>query len=123
MKSDTKCEIMCYNLNIGGSFIQNKVKNFNDNRTCHKKPMPVFARILDIESELGELAKEYLKTSSYGTQQFEVEEGFKEEYGDVLYALISLANELGISCEDCLDIALNKLQCRMKKNNSMGSGK
>jgi len=103
--------------------MQNKVKNFNDNRTCHKKPMPPFARILNIQSEMGELAKEYLKNSRYGTQQFDLKDGFKEEYGDVLYALISLANELGISCEECLDITLNKLQARMVENNSMESGK
>ncbi|MBQ7797794.1 MAG: hypothetical protein IJ371_01575 [Clostridia bacterium] len=47
--------------------MQNKVKNFNDNRTCHKKPMPTFARILNIQSEMGELSKEYLKNSKYGT--------------------------------------------------------
>ena len=103
--------------------MQNKVKNFNDNRTCHKKLMPPFARILNIQSEMGELAKEYLKNSRYGTQQFDLKDGFKEEYGDVLYALISLANELGISCEECLDITLNKLQARMVENNSMESGK
>ena len=102
--------------------MQEKVKEFNDNRTCHKKTMPVYARILDIQSELGELAKEYLKSSRYGTQQFDLKEDFKEEYGDVLYALLSLAGELGFSSEECLDIVLNKLQERMEKNNSMGSG-
>ena len=103
--------------------MQNKVKQFNDNRTCHKKPMPIHARILDIQSELGELAKEYLKCSKYGTQQFDLKEDFKEEYGDVLYALLSLANKLGISGEECLDIALGKLQSRMEKKNTFGSGR
>lgn len=103
--------------------MQNKVKNFNDNRTCHKTPMPIYARILDIESEVGELAKEYLKGSKYGTQEFELKDDFKEEYGDVLYALVSLAVEVGINAEECLDIAINKLKLRIEKNNSMGSGK
>ena len=102
--------------------MQDKVKNFNDKRTCHKKPMPIYARILDIQSELGELAKEYLKNSKYGTEDFSLKTGFEEEYGDVLYALFSLANELGISSEECLDIALNKLQARMEKKNNLGSG-
>ena len=102
--------------------MQNKVKNFNDNRTCHKTPMPIYARILDIQSEVGELAKEYLKGSKYGIQEFELKDDFKEEYGDVLYALISLAVEVGVDAEECLDIAINKLQSRMEKNNSMGSG-
>ncbi len=101
--------------------MQNKVKNFNANRTCHKEPMPIYARILDIASELGEVAKEYLKHSKYGTQKFELAQSFKEEYGDVLYALLSLADELEINSEECLNISLNKLKSRMEKNNSMGS--
>ena len=101
--------------------MQIKVKQFNDNRTCHKTPMPVYARILDIQSELGELAKEYLKHSKYGIDEFQLTESFKDEFGDVLYALLSLANELEISCDECLDISLNKLQNRMLKNNTMGS--
>lgn len=103
--------------------MQKKVKEFNDNRTCHKKSMPVYARILDIESEMGELAKEYLKNSKYGTKEFQLTDGFKEEFGDVLYAIFSLSNELKIDCNECLDIALTKLKERMEKNNSMGSGK
>ena len=102
--------------------MQKKVKNFNENRTCHKTPMPIYARLLDIQSEVGELAKEYLKGSEYGTQEFELKDDFKEEYGDVLYALISLADEVGINAEECLDIAINKMKSRMKKNNSLGSG-
>ena len=42
-------------------------------KTAHKKPMPVYARILDIQSELGELAKEYLKHSRYGTVDFDLQ--------------------------------------------------
>lgn len=103
--------------------MQNKVKDFNNNKTCHENPMPIHARLLDIASELGELAKEYLKHSNYGNQSFELKEAFKEEYGDVLYALISLANEVDINCEECLDISLKKLQMRMEKNKSFGSEK
>lgn len=103
--------------------MQEKVKKFNDERTCHKKQMPTFARILDAQSELGELAKEYLTGSKYGTQEFDLNEEFKEEYGDVLYSLLSLANELELSCEECLEISLKKLQSRINKNNSMGSEK
>ena len=103
--------------------MQQKVKKFNDNRTCHKKPMPTFARILNIQSELGELSKEYLKHSKYGTIPFELDENFKDEMGDVLYAILSLANELELDAEECLDKTLNKLQTRMDKNKSMGSEK
>ena len=103
--------------------MQNKVKEFNDARNCHKEPMPVYARLLDVESEIGELAKEYLKASKYGTKKFEMSDDFKEEFGDVIYAMLSLSNEVGLSVEECLDISLNKMKNRMEKNKTLGSGR
>lgn len=103
--------------------MQNKVSNFNKNRGCHTKPMTIPARLLDIESELGELGKEYLKNSNYDTSDFKLTEDFKLEYGDTLYALLSLAEETGISSEECLDMAIAKYQNRINKNKSMGSEK
>ena len=103
--------------------MQKKVKTFNDEKKCHREPMPVYARLLDIESEIGELAKEYLKSSKYGTRDFEMTDDFKEEFGDVLYAILSLSNELEIKAEECLDRALEKMKKRMEKNNSFGSGR
>lgn len=103
--------------------MQNLVKDFNDSKTCHREPMPVHARLMDIESEIGELEKEYLKSSKYGTKDFEVTDDFKEEFGDVVYAILSLSNELDISAEECLKISLEKMKKRMEKNNSFGSGR
>ena len=103
--------------------MQNKVKEFNNAKNCHKEPMPVYARLLDIESEMGELAKEYLKHSKYGTKEFELDEEFQMEFGDVLYSLLSLADELNIDAEECLDRAIKKYQARIDKNKTMGSGK
>ena len=103
--------------------MQNKVKEFNDKKECHREVMPVNARLLDIESEVGELAKEYLKSSKYGTKNFEMTDDFKEEFGDVLYAMLSLSNELGLNAEECLDVSLNKMKSRMEKNKTLGSGK
>ena len=103
--------------------MQNKVKEFNDLKSCHKTPMPVYARLLDIQSEMGELAKEYLKSSKYGTNDFSVTEDFKEEFGDVFYAILSLANELEINVEECVDVSLNKMKVRMEKKGTLGSGR
>ena len=72
--------------------MQNLVKDFNNQKNCHREPMPVYARLMDIESEVGELEKEYLKSSNYGTKDFEVTDDFKEEFGDVVYAILSLSN-------------------------------
>ena len=103
--------------------MQSLVKDFNDSKICHREPMPVYARLMDIESEIGELEKEYLKSSKYGTKEFEVTDEFKEEFGDVVYAILSLSNELGISAEDCLKISLDKMKKRMEKNISFRSGR
>ena len=95
--------------------MQQKVKEFNENRNCHKKPMPVYARMLDTQSEIGELAKEYLKNSCYGTGEFVLTKDFKIEFGDVLYCLLSLANELNVSAGECLDLAIEKYQKRIEE--------
>ena len=102
--------------------MQDRVKEFNANRGVHLKPMSVASRILDIESELGELGKEYLKCSKYGTKDFVMNDDFILEYGDVLYSLLSLADEAGIDSNEALDRVLKKYQDRINKNKSMGSG-
>lgn len=101
--------------------MQQKVKEFNEKRNCHLEPMPVCARLMDIQSEIGELAKEYLKHSKYGTSEFELEEDFKMEFGDVLYSMLSLAEEVGIDANECLTKVIDKYQARINKNKSMGS--
>ena len=99
--------------------MQQKVKSFNEINT--REALPVYARLLDTASELGELAKEYLKSSDYGTQEFEINDDFKLEFGDVLYCLMSLANEVGIDAEEQLEKVLVKYQARIDKKKSMGS--
>lgn len=103
--------------------MQKKVKDFNDARTCHRTPLPVYARVMDIQSEMGELAKEVLKNSKYGTKDFVLSEDFKMEFGDVLYSLLSLANETGIRAEESLQMALDKYRKRMEEKGDFGSGR
>ena len=101
--------------------MQNKVKKFNDELLCHRQKMPTYARILDIQSEVGELSKEYLKSTKYGTKDYLVTEDFLLEYGDVLYSLLSLANELEIDSKIALDKVFEKYKNRIEKNGSIGS--
>ena len=102
--------------------MQHKVKQFNQTKNTFAKPMPVYARICDIQSEMGELAKEYLKASDYGTKDFVVTKDFELEMGDVLYSILSLANETGVDANACLDSVLEKYQKRINKNKTLGSG-
>lgn len=98
------------------------VKNFNDSISdIHKKPISISSRLLDIESELGELSKEFLKATKYGTQTFEKTKDFELEFGDVLYSILSLANETQINAEKALSLVLEKYQKRLIKNNDIGN--
>lgn len=103
--------------------MQKKVKIFNDEVMKRMSKTSVESRMLDVQSELGELCKEILKSTSYGEKSFEVTVDFEMEFGDVLYSLMSLANETGIVAEDCLQKALDKYENRMKKKNDIGSGR
>ena len=103
--------------------MQNKVKEFNELKNTHYAQMPAYARLLDIQSELGELSKEYLKNSKYGTEEFVLTDDFKFEFGDTLYSLLSLADELNIDSSECLDLVLEKYKQRINQNGSMGSKK
>ena len=100
--------------------LQNKVKEFNQT-IPHKKAMPTMARLMDISSELGELLKEYLKSTKYGTKDFEMTDDFELEFGDVLYSLLSLANESGINSELALDKVIQKYSSRIKNHGNMGN--
>lgn len=101
--------------------MQEKVKLFNENKKVHTTAMPIQARLLDIQSELGELSKEYLKNSKYGTKDFKLSNEFELEFGDVLYSLLSLACELNLNSEQALDKIIEKYKSRIKQNNNMGS--
>lgn len=103
--------------------MQKTVKDFNDSKSVHTKPMPVSARIMDINSEMGELAKEYLKATNYGTKDFEITNDFVMEYGDVLYSMLSLANEVNIDASTAINMVLDKYQNRINNKKDMGSGR
>ena len=103
--------------------MQDKVKQFNKSMPCHKKPMPITARMADVLSEMGELSKEILKSTKYGTKDFVATDEFVMEFGDVMYSLLSLASESGISAEIALDLVLEKYVKRIEDKGSMGSEK
>jgi len=60
--------------------LQDKIKTFCDE---NKLESPVEHRILDLISELGEVAKEVSKMSDYGRQPFQYREEVKSELGDI----------------------------------------
>ena len=97
--------------------LQDKVKNFCEH---HNLSTSVEARLLDLVSELGELAKEILLNSDYGKKTIDFSERLEEELGDVIFSLIALSNSFNIDMEAALDRVLNKYQSRAH-NGSIGS--
>ncbi|MGI6256045.1 MAG: MazG nucleotide pyrophosphohydrolase domain-containing protein [Acutalibacter sp.] len=69
-------------------------------------------RMLDLSSEVGELAKEILKSTEYGTHSLKVTASLEEELGDCLFSLLCLSEALGLDGESALDKVLEKYRCR-----------
>lgn len=88
----------------------------------HHLEAPVPARLLDLTSELGELAKEVLKSSHYGRHPFTPTENWPGELADALFALICLANTTGVDLQIALDHALEKYTHRLTTTGQAGSG-
>lgn len=78
-------------------------------------------RILDIASEAGELAKEVLKITAYGSKSFSTSESLGEELGDLLYSVLSLCEECGLKAEDLLNESLRKYEKRIQTTGQLGS--
>jgi NTP pyrophosphatase (non-canonical NTP hydrolase) len=89
----------------------------------HGIEAPVQARLLDLSSEVGELSKEYLKSTNYGYEPFEEPpDGWQDELGDVLFSLVCLANSTGVNLDAALQGALDKYKERLRRGGDAGSG-
>ncbi|MDO4493624.1 MAG: MazG-like family protein [Clostridia bacterium] len=91
-------------------------------KECGTAPLSPENRLLDIQSELGELAKEVLKATRYGAVPFRPTDAFREEYGDVLYALLTLAEETDTDPAAALASVLGKYRARFARKGGIGSG-
>lgn len=76
---------------------------------------PVEHRVLDLASEVGEVAKEVLKMSDYGNKPLEKNSEIESEIGDVFFTLLVLSNQLDIKLDNALEIVLNKYNKRLIK--------
>ena len=82
-----------------------------------------FVRLADISSELGELQKEILKATSYGSCSIacNTKESITEEFGDMLYSMIAFAEENGIDIDVALDTVIQKYRDRFNHKGTVGS--
>jgi NTP pyrophosphatase (non-canonical NTP hydrolase) len=95
--------------------LQQKIKDFT---STHNLDCPIEHRALDLVSEIGEVAKEIIKMSNYGTKKPAFREELKGELGDVLFSLTVLANQLDVDLEDALNLVLEKYQKRLAKGSA-----
>ncbi|WP_440772520.1 MazG nucleotide pyrophosphohydrolase domain-containing protein [Natronorubrum sp. DTA28] len=78
-------------------------------------------RLLDLVSEVGELAKDANTSTEYGVEPEELTLE-TDEIGDVLFATLALANSLEVDASEALEEALEKYERRMDANETPGSG-
>ncbi|HEX9804951.1 MAG TPA: MazG nucleotide pyrophosphohydrolase domain-containing protein [Candidatus Dojkabacteria bacterium] len=81
------------------------------------------SRILDLVSEVGEVAKEILKSSDYGKRKPESSDELELEIGDVVYSLAAVANYFEIDLEEAAYKALEKYMKRFENKGNIDSGK
>ena len=91
---------------------QKKVEKFVKKYRLQHRPE---IAVLDLVSEIGEVAKEILEASDYGKKPPKNPKQLKSELGDSLYSLINLANYYNIDLEQALEMVLEKYQKRLKK--------
>ena len=97
---------------------QDKVLAFTNQ---HGLEIDLRDRVLDLVSEVGELAKEVLSGSAYGQQPFSPTENWPSELGDIYFALLCLANSSQVDLQVALDAVIQKYEVRLKKVGHLGS--
>ena len=98
---------------------QKKIKDFT---IKYNLAGSIETRFVDLTSEVGELGKEILRGTDYGTKKFEATSNLESEFGDVLFSLISVANCVGVSLELALEGVLKKYEDRFNDKGHIDSG-
>ena len=81
---------------------------------------PAF-RLLDLVSEVGELAKAAAETTAYGDRPGAIEVP-EDELGDALFSLLALADGLDLDAGEALAAALSKYERRLEERGEPSSG-
>jgi NTP pyrophosphatase (non-canonical NTP hydrolase) len=78
-------------------------------------------RVLDLESEVGEVAKEVATSTDYGRNP-EAAAVASDEVGDALFALLALAEAADVDADAALAESLAKYESRIESTGDAGSG-
>lgn len=87
----------------------------------HELETPPEYRLLDLVSEIGEVAKDAAESTDYGETPADLDIN-ADEIGDVLFALLAVAESADIDASAALDEALAKYEERLDTRGSAGSG-
>jgi NTP pyrophosphatase (non-canonical NTP hydrolase) len=87
----------------------------------HDIEAPPEFRLLDVVSELGEVAKDLNESTGYGDDPSEATVS-EDELGDALFALLALADAVDIDAEAALETALTKYESRLETQDDPASG-
>ena len=89
----------------------------------HELKHDAASHVLDLVSEVGEIAKLVLEATDYGKQPPNWNKDFEGEIGDAAYSLLALATVLDVELEGALREALDKLEMRIRETGRPGSGR
>ena len=78
-------------------------------------------RALDLSSEVGELCKEILKSTHYGTRAFQPTPNLEMELGDVLFSLLALASSVNVDLDLAFEQVVTKMRERLERTGQLGS--
>jgi NTP pyrophosphatase (non-canonical NTP hydrolase) len=78
-------------------------------------------QLLDLNSESGELAKEFLVATSYGQKEFHATPEWENEIGDVYFALLCVAEKSGVDLERALDGVMKRYADRVHEHGTAGN--
>ncbi|QLG60607.1 MazG nucleotide pyrophosphohydrolase domain-containing protein [Halorarum salinum] len=97
---------------------QDRVAAFLDRHDLESDPE---FRVLDLVSEVGEIAKGANVSTGYGDDR-EALDVARDELGDALFSLLSVCEALDVDAGEALAEALDKYETRMAESGDPGSG-
>lgn len=97
---------------------QQRVAAFLDDHDLHTDPP---YRLLDLVSEVGELAKDVNTSTGYGSNPDDLAIA-EDEIGDTFFALLALADALDVDADAALETALEKYEGRIAESGEPSSG-
>jgi NTP pyrophosphatase (non-canonical NTP hydrolase) len=78
-------------------------------------------RALDLSSEVGEACKEILKSTQYGTRDFQATPNLEMELGDAFFSLLTLASSVNVDLDAALENVVTKMRDRLERTGQLGS--